>query len=77
MPRNISATSDALALRSATLLRSTIPAIAIMAVAVLSSLGMTGEPLNVLPPPLSLRGTTRTLMERATDKSLTGCPERS
>jgi suppressor of ftsI len=61
MPRNISATSDALALRSATLPRSTIPAIAIMAVAVLSSLGMTGEPLNVLPLPLSLRAKDHTL----------------
>jgi FtsP/CotA-like multicopper oxidase with cupredoxin domain len=61
MPRNISATSDALALRSATLPRSTIPTIAIMAVAVLPSLGMTGEPLNVLPLPLSLRAKDHTL----------------
>jgi FtsP/CotA-like multicopper oxidase with cupredoxin domain len=32
-----------------------------MAVAVLSSLGMTGEPLNVLPLPLSLRAKDHTL----------------
>src|SRR5246127_2379186 len=61
MPKNIPATSDALALRSATLPRSTIPAIAIMAVAVLSSLGMTGEPPNVLPFPLLLRAKDHTL----------------
>src|ERR1700720_2060024 len=61
MLRNISATSDPLMLRSATLPRSTIPAIAIMAVAVLSSLRMTGEPPNVLPLPLSLRAKDHTL----------------
>src|ERR1700756_3217465 len=52
---NISATSDPLVLRSATLPRSAIPAIAIMAVAFFSSLIMTGEPRNLLPLPLSLR----------------------
>src|SRR6202166_1588807 len=61
MLRNISATSDPLVLRSATLPRSAIPAIAIMAVAVLSSLGMTGKPPNVLPLPLSLRAKDHTL----------------
>ena len=61
MPRNVSATSDPLMLRSATSPRSTIPAIAIMAVAVLSSLRMTGEPPNVLPLPLSLRAKDHTL----------------
>src|ERR1700731_2763675 len=55
MPRNASATSDSFMLRSATFPRSTIPAIAIMAVAFFSSLGMTGEPPNLLPFPLSLR----------------------
>src|SRR5260370_3809878 len=61
MQRNISATSDPLVLRSATLPRSTIPVIAIMAVAVLSSLRMTGEPPTVLPLPLSLRAKDHTL----------------
>src|ERR1700692_3800300 len=61
MLRNISATSDPLVLRSATLPRSAIPAIAIMAVAVLSSLGMTGKPPNLLPLPLSLRAKDHTL----------------
>jgi FtsP/CotA-like multicopper oxidase with cupredoxin domain len=55
MPRKVSATSDSLMLRSATFPRSTIPAIAIVAVAFFSSLRMTGEPPNLLPFPLSLR----------------------
>src|SRR5580692_7737440 len=61
MPRNVSATSDPLMLRSATFPRSTIPAIVIIAVAVFSSLGMTGEPPNLLPLPLSLRAKDHTL----------------
>src|SRR5580658_7316228 len=61
MPRNVSATSDPPVLRSAIFPRSTIPAIAIIAVAVFSSLGMTGEPPNLLPLPLSLRAKDHTL----------------
>src|ERR1700731_2792512 len=61
MPRNVSATSDSLMLRPTTFPRSTIPAIAIMAVAFLWSLGMTGEPQNLLPLPLSLRAKDHTL----------------
>src|SRR5258705_3439715 len=61
MPRNVSATYDSLMLRSATFPRSTIPAIAIMAVALLWSLGMTGDPQTLLPLPLSLRAKDHTL----------------
>src|SRR6202045_3046850 len=61
MPRNVSATSDSLMLRPTTFPRSTIPAIAIMAVAFLWSLGMTGEPQNLLPLPLPLRAKDHTL----------------
>src|SRR5712692_9134248 len=48
-------------LRTATSLRTTIPAIAIMAVAVVSSLGMAGEPPKLLPNPLELRARNHTL----------------
>src|SRR5208282_2819208 len=61
MPRNVSATSDSLVLRSATFLQSIIPAILIMAVTFFSSLRIAGEPRNLLPLPLSLRAKDHTL----------------
>ena len=62
MPRNVSASSDPLMLRSATFpAKHNSHQLQSWPSQILSSLGMTGEPLNVLPLPLSLRAKNHTL----------------